>query len=121
MITGLNHANISTTRLKETAAFFTDVLGLRAGPRPGFVGFDGAWLYVGDQAVLHLVERDEAHTPDGAIDHISFTVEDFDAAIGRLDAKGVHYVAMDIPDGFGRQAFLKDPNGITIELTWRPA
>ncbi len=121
MITGLNHANISTVKLKETIAFFTDVLGLRSGPRPDFVGFEGAWLYVGDQAVLHLVERTEARTPDGALDHFSFTVVDFEAALVRLDAAGVVYVAQDIPSGFGRQAFLKDPNGVTVELTWRPA
>ena len=121
MITGLNHANISTVKLRETVAFFTDVLGLRIGPRPDFVGIDGAWLYVGDQAVLHLVERTEARTPDGALDHFSFTVADFDAALARLDAAGVPYAAMDIPGGFGRQAFVRDPNGVTVELTWRPA
>ena len=121
MITGLNHANISTAKLKETVAFFTDVLGLRIGPRPHFVGFDGAWLYVGDQAVLHLVERAEARTPDGALDHFSFTVTDFDAALALLDAAGVKYVAQDIPSGFGRQAFVQDPNGVTVELTWLAA
>ncbi len=118
MITGLNHANISAVKLKETVAFFTDVLGLRKGPRPDFVGFDGAWLYAGDQAVLHLVERSEVRTPDGALDHFSFSVADFEAALARLDAAGVPYAAQDIPDGFGRQAFVKDPNGVTVELTW---
>jgi hypothetical protein len=33
---------------------------------------------------------------------------------------GVKHVAVDIPGGFGRQAFLREPNGATIELTWRP-
>ena len=121
MITGLNHANISTPKLKETCAFFIDVLGLKIGPRPNFAGFDGAWLYAGDQAVLHLVERSETRAREGALDHFSFTVTDFDAALAHLDAKGVPYLAMDIPDGFGRQAFVKDPNGVTVELTWRPA
>ena len=118
MIIGLDHANISTTRLRETCAFFVDVLGLKIGPRPDF-GIGGAWLYVGDRAVLHIVERSEARTPDGALDHFSFAVADFEAALARLDAAGVEYVAMDIPDGFGRQAFVRDPNGVTVELTWR--
>ncbi|MDZ4777027.1 MAG: VOC family protein [Alphaproteobacteria bacterium] len=117
MITGLNHANISTVKLEETRAFFVDVLGLKMGPRPDFP-FAGAWLYVGDQAVLHIVERNKARTPDGALDHFSLTVGDFDAALAQLDSAGVPYVAQDIPDGFGRQAFLKDPNGVTVELTW---
>lgn len=118
MIVGLNHANISTPRLQETVAFFVDVLGLKPGPRPDFQGFDGAWLYVGDDAVLHIVERQEARPHEGALDHFSFSVANFEAALARLDAAGVRYVAQDIPSGFGRQAFLKDPNGVTVELTW---
>jgi catechol 2,3-dioxygenase-like lactoylglutathione lyase family enzyme len=116
MLTGLNHANISTAKLKETTDFFIRVLGLRVGPRPDF-GFSGAWLYLGDQPVIHLVERSAARTPDGALDHVSFTVPDLDAELRRLDQLGVPYRASDIPSGFGRQAFVKDPNGVTIELT----
>lgn len=116
MIAGLNHANISTTKLQETIDFFVGVLGLKVGPRPGF-DFPGAWLYCGDQAVVHLVERSQPRDPDGALDHVSFTCPDFDGALRRLDQLGVRYRASDIPDGFGRQAFVKDPNGVTIELT----
>jgi len=119
MLVGLNHANISTTKLAETCDFFIRVLGLRIGPRPGFE-FGGAWLYLGDQPVIHLVERAQARDPRGALDHVSFTVADFDAALKRLDALGVPYRASDIPSGFGRQAFVEDPNGVTIELTGAP-
>lgn len=119
MITGLDHANISTTKLAETVAFFTDVLGLKVGPRPGF-RFAGAWLYAGDRAVVHIVERAEARTETGALDHFSFAVSDLEAVLKRLDAAGLRYSVMDIPDGFGRQAFVRDPNGVTVELTARP-
>ena len=118
MIVGIDHANISTVKLAETRAFFVDILGLKEGPRPDFP-FAGAWLYAGDRAIVHIVERAAARTPDGAIDHFSLAVSDFDAALARLDAADVPYIAQDIPDGFGRQAFLKDPNGVTVELTWR--
>jgi catechol 2,3-dioxygenase-like lactoylglutathione lyase family enzyme len=116
MITGLNHANISTVKLAETIDFFVRVLGLRIGPRPDF-SFDGAWLYLDDKPVIHLVEREEARVPDGALDHVAFTATDFDAALRRLDELGVPYRASIIPSGFGRQCFVKDPNGVTIELT----
>ncbi len=112
----LNHANISTARLAETIDFFETVVGLRAGARPGFQ-FPGAWLYAGDQPVIHLVERESAREPNGALDHVSFTVDDLDAKLRQLDDLGVAYRASDIPDGFGRQAFVKDPNGVTIEFT----
>lgn len=117
---GLNHANISTVKLADTIGFFSRVLGLTVGPRPDFP-FGGAWLYWRDQPVIHLVERPRAKDPDGALDHVSFTVDDFDAACRRLDALGVPYRASDIPSGFGRQLFVTDPNGVTIELTGLPA
>jgi catechol 2,3-dioxygenase-like lactoylglutathione lyase family enzyme len=116
MISGLNHANISTARLTETIDFFVRVLGLHIGPRPSF-SFGGAWLYAGDQPIIHLVERSTARDPDGAIDHVSLQVADLSRALHRLDSLGVPYRWSEIPDGFGRQAFLKDPNGVTIELT----
>jgi catechol 2,3-dioxygenase-like lactoylglutathione lyase family enzyme len=116
MLVALNHANISTVKLEETLAFFTEVLGLTVGPRPGF-SFDGAWLWLNGHPVIHLVVRARAKDPDGAIDHVSFTVADFDAALARLDRLGVPYDASPIPDEFGRQAFLRDPNGVRIELT----
>jgi catechol 2,3-dioxygenase-like lactoylglutathione lyase family enzyme len=116
MLSGLNHANISTAKLTETVDFFVRVLGMRVGPRPAF-GFGGAWLYLGDQPVIHLVERATPRDPKGALDHVSFTVSDFDGALRRLDELGVHYLASDIPGGFGRQAFVRDPNGVAIELT----
>lgn len=120
MVTGIDHANISTDKLDATCKFFVDVLGLTVGPRPDFPGLRGAWLYAGGAPILHLVERDAARPPDGAIDHFSFAVSDFGAALRRLEAAGVKHLAVDIPGGFGRQAFLRDPNGVTIELTWRP-
>jgi catechol 2,3-dioxygenase-like lactoylglutathione lyase family enzyme len=118
LIAGLNHANISTTKLDETVAFF-ELLGLKVGPRPDF-GFPGAWLYWGDKPVVHLVER-APKAPEGPLDHVSFTTPDFDAAMQRLDQLGIPYRASDIPSGFGRQLFVKDPNGVTIELTGLPA
>lgn len=116
MISALNHANLSTAKLDETVAFFTGVIGLTIGPRPGFP-FPGAWLYAGGQPVLHVVERAAPREPVGALDHISFTVANLDDAMARLDTLGVPYRWSEIPDGFGRQAFVKDPNGVTIELT----
>ena len=120
MITGLDHANIYTADLPATRGFYVDILGLEEGFRPK-VSVPGLWLYSGPNPILHVVEASEARTPKGAIDHISFAVVDFDAVLGRLDEAGVAYRAIDIPDDLGRQAFVKDPNGVTIELTWRRA
>ena len=37
--------------------WYCDILGLRTGPRPDFP-FQGAWLYAGENAVIHLVGDD---------------------------------------------------------------
>ena len=57
-LTVLDHVNIRTARLEDLVAFYRDVLGLHTGWRPAF-SFGGAWLYCGEQAVVHLVEVDE--------------------------------------------------------------
>jgi catechol 2,3-dioxygenase-like lactoylglutathione lyase family enzyme len=121
-IGGIDHINIGTHRLDETVAFFRDALGLSLGWRPNF-GMGGAWLYAGDTAVVHLVDLAEAKLPSNqaALDHFAFRIDDFDAAVARLDAAGVKYRAVDIADTPIRQVFLRDPNGVNIELNYRGA
>ena len=118
---GLDHINIGTPRLEETTAFFRDVLGLTVGWRPDFP-FPGAWLYAGDTAVVHLVGLSEERRPsnEAALDHFAFRVDDFDAVVRRLDAAGLSYRAVEIPGTSIRQIFLRDPNGVAIELNHRP-
>ena len=51
----LDHVNVRTNQLAEMTKFYESVLGMRAGDRPNF-DFNGAWLYIGDRPVVHLVE-----------------------------------------------------------------
>jgi len=118
MITGLDHAAILTDKLEETTRFFTDIIGLKRGPRPT-VRIPGEWLYAGDCPIVHLAAVKHARANRGTLDHISLAVSDLDETVNRINAAGVQCVAVDIPGGFGRQAFVKDPNGVTIELTAR--
>jgi len=62
----LDHYSIRTTKLAETERFYTDVLGLQAGPRPEFK-FPGIWLYNAGHAVVHVVGIDRAN-PQPLID-----------------------------------------------------
>jgi len=50
----LDHVNIRTAHLDVMIDWYTEMLGLRIGYRPPFP-FDGAWLYAGDTAIIHLV------------------------------------------------------------------
>ena len=56
-IQAFNHFNLRAEQalLERLRDFYVDVVGLREGPRPPF-DFHGYWLYLQDQAVLHLAE-----------------------------------------------------------------
>ncbi|HSZ53680.1 MAG TPA: VOC family protein [Caulobacteraceae bacterium] len=120
-IRGIDHINIGTARLEETKRFFRDVLGLTEGWRPPF-SFGGAWLYAGDTAVVHLVELAEPKGPsaDAALDHFAFRIDDLEGVVRRLDEAGIAYRLTDVPGSATRQVFVRDLNGVNIELNWRP-
>lgn len=50
---------------------------------------------------------------------VNFAVDDMDAMIARLTAKGVPILKRDDADSFGRFAWIQDPDGTKIEL-WQP-
>ena len=60
-ITKLDHVNVRTTQLAAMIDWYTAVLGMRSGWRPDF-SFDGAWMYLGDSPVVHLVSVPEIAT-----------------------------------------------------------
>ncbi len=88
-VRGVDHINIGTHQLEETRGFFRDAIGLTEGWRPNFP-FGGAWLYAGDTAVVHLVDLDSPKRPsnEAALDHFALRIDDYAAAISRLDAAG---------------------------------
>src|SRR3954454_4030496 len=79
----------------------------------------GACLKKRTKPALHPKEVDEKPaSTSNAFDHIAFYTDDLDAVLARLDAMGLRYSGLrPIPDGTMRQCFVKDPNGITVELT----
>jgi catechol 2,3-dioxygenase-like lactoylglutathione lyase family enzyme len=107
----VHHVSINVSDVEAALAFYTDVLGatLRTD-RPDF-GFGGAWLDLGAQQV-HLIE---APVPPDLGQHFAVRVGDLDDAVAELRSKGVA-VGDPSPVGSGRQAFLHDPAGNTIEL-----
>jgi glyoxylase I family protein len=107
----VHHVSINVSEPERSIAFYTDVLGgtVRAD-RPDF-GFGGAWIDLGASQV-HLIE---AAVPQKLGQHFAILVDDLDAAVLELRAKGLQ-----IPDakpvGTGRQTFVDDPDGNTVEL-----
>ena len=115
----LDHVNLRTTRLQEMVTWYTDVLGLISGKRPDF-GFPGAWLYAGDQAVVHLVaiEGPEGIGSEVALkmEHVAFTARDAKAFEARLKTGGVAFKKGG-PPGTKIVAYnLWDPDGNHIHV-----
>jgi len=111
----LDHVNIRTDDLDASTAFYRDIIGLEVGPRPSF-SFAGAWLYHEGQAVVHLKCPAVSNT-DGAIEHVAFFTSAFDEVVGAIQARRIEHRVQRLPDGSLRQCFLKDPNGVLVEIT----
>ena len=116
-VTRFHHVSVNTNdaSLDTMVDFYRDVLGLGDEARPEIPGVDGHWHTVGDLQ-LHLVGA----PPSGqAIDttghHYCVAVEDLDAAINELDARGIAYVR-GVQGESNVQIWIADPAGNTIEL-----
>ena len=119
-VRGLDHINVATAKLEETKRFFMDVLDLTEGWRPDFP-FPGAWLYLGDRAVVHLVGIDAERRPsaEAALDHFAFAAQGYDETVARLTEKGIQFGAVGVPGSAIRQLFIRDPNGVNVELNFQ--
>ena len=117
-VTSMNHFTILTNDLEATLAFYGELLGLHAGPRPPFK-FPGAWLYAGGggDAILHVVAgRDTQDLGKGVIDHMAFSAHGLATTVKQLQARGIAHDLRRLPGGQTWQLFFSDPNGARVEL-----
>jgi catechol 2,3-dioxygenase-like lactoylglutathione lyase family enzyme len=115
---GLDHVTVNCAELARSRAFYAEVLGMEDGRRPPFP-FPGAWLYVGDRPVVHLVGDAASGTDTGSLDHVAFQAEDFEATKERFASLGIDFQENLVPGARVRQLFLHDPDGLKIELNFR--
>lgn len=119
-----NHFNLRAPQplLMRIRDFYIDVVGLREGWRPPF-DFPGHWLYLGDQAVLHLVELPPGSlgaAPGAAstFDHVAFSCSGLAETEARLQRLGVAYRRADVPGTTQCQLFVQDPAGNGVEFNF---
>ena len=127
----MEHYLVLTGDIDATRDFYRDVLGMTVGFRPP-LGFPGYWLYVGDTPCIHIAEWKtytvhsnvrgipvSTKAPGtGPIDHIAFNGSEFDDVVANLKRHGVQYGLNAVPDTGLRQLFLRDPNGVKIEINF---
>lgn len=109
----LDHVNLRTPDLDRTVDFYARILGLHPGPRPDFP-FPGAWLYAGDQAVVHLVAATDAppeYRPDQRLEHFALSATGLADFLAHLRDQNVPYWCRVLPTVNIRQVNLLDCDG----------
>ena len=120
-----DHVNIRTVNLDTMVAWYERVLGLKSGPRPEFP-VPGAWLYLGDTCVIHLIEADPAPTEFSdteslRMEHMAFRAEDMQAFTAHLKHHGVDYKVFPFEALHTNLVFLRDPDGNRLHVDFAMA
>ena len=113
-----DHVIIRTANLDAMRNWYVNVLGLTDGWRPPFA-FPGAWLYAGDDAIVHLVgvgRTPAADEVDIRIEHFSLQGDDLDAFRVKLKAEGVACREARVPGTDILQLNIHDPDGNHIHV-----
>jgi catechol 2,3-dioxygenase-like lactoylglutathione lyase family enzyme len=112
----LDHVTVLCSDLARSRAFYVKALGLADGERPPF-DFPGAWLYVGERPVVHLIGgRNEGTKGTGSFDHVAFAATDLDGTRKRLKDAHVDFREARVPGRPLHQLFVIDPDGVMIEI-----
>jgi catechol 2,3-dioxygenase-like lactoylglutathione lyase family enzyme len=112
----MNHFTILTDDVDGTVAFYDDLLGLAAGPRPNFA-FPGAWLYASGEPILHVIGgRPKSELKAGVIDHMAFSGRDLTGLLAKLESRRLEHTCRRQVGSGVWQVFFHDPNGARVEI-----
>ncbi len=112
-LTGFDHVDLLVPDRAKARHFFVDQLGLDViGEGP-----DHTFLLFGDQ-VLGLRDAEKGRKPDG-IHHLALRVATWTGLQNRVRRARIVVVGEKERDD-SRSLFLKGPDGLRVELVWRP-
>ena len=128
-VEALDHVNIITDRLDETAQFYADLLDLeRRDAPPPLTPQNATWMFDdAGRAIIHINSIDCPRAYDrevrpgsltGALHHVALRCEGFDEVKARLDARGSDYRVNLVEAIDLRQIFTADPNNVLLELNF---
>jgi len=115
-----DHVNVRTTRLQAMIDWYGAVLDLRPGARPPF-SFGGAWLYLGEQPLVHLVEvKEEPRAESPSLEHFALRAKGLGEFLAALETRGDEHKVNVVP-GFGIiQVNIWDPDRNHIHVDFGP-
>jgi catechol 2,3-dioxygenase-like lactoylglutathione lyase family enzyme len=125
----LDHVNVITDRLDETAEFYRALLNLeRRDAPPPLTPQNAQWMYdAGGKAIIHINSVDCPRAFDrevqpgaltGAVHHVALNCTGYDEVLDRVKALGAEFQCNTV-DAIGlRQVFVSDPNNVLLELNF---
>ena len=120
LVTGVDFAMVPTTDLERSVAFYTETLGLPAGPRYGTdVGAEFETGNLTIAAFAFAAVGMEPPPPNSG--PIAFRVDDVAEAKAELESRGVEFQGEIVDSGVCHQAYFADPDGNKLILHHRYA
>ncbi|MDP9125889.1 MAG: VOC family protein [Pseudomonadota bacterium] len=118
-VTGIGGVFIKAKDPKALAAWYRDVLGLPLQPWGGAALRYDAPQHPPAAAWSAFAASSNYFAPSAAPFMIDYAVDDMDAILARLHAKGVEPLKRSDDDTSGKFAWILDPEGNKVEL-WEP-
>ena len=119
MIKGLAHVCFTCRDLAASEAFYVETLGMRHAF--DFVNEEGrrfgVYVHAGERTFIELFEGKVGERAEGqAYRHVCLEVDDIEATVAELRARGVEVSDPKLGSDGSWQAWLADPDGNRIEL-----
>ena len=117
----LLHTSITVKDMDESIAFYTEKLGMTLRSRSEIKQNNAEIAFLEIEGTNHRIEltwwKDKKDYAEGdQLDHIAFGVKDLRTTIEAMRSKGVEIAKEPYSLGSSQIAFIKDPNGIWLEL-----
>ena len=120
--TRINHIALSVVDIKQSAQFYSEIIGLDTLPEPFHDGLH-LWYSIGPKSALHIIGGAQQIVPHYKGHHLCFTVASVTKQIEVLKVNGIKwedwagtpYATTNRVDGV-KQIYLQDPDGYWLEI-----
>ena len=117
-VTGVSELVLEVVDLEAAERFYADVLGLPVVDR--WPDREAIWVMAGDRTRIGLWRPQVGLAGGRGGLHVHFAMkiaeEDYDAAVARLRELGQSVREIEFSNGYGRAAYVDDPDGNVVEL-----